>query len=498
MIAVAMIYLYLSERTIKVLSVAKSVIGQQSLSHFHKIYESDILGESANADIIGTAIKEALSNTAPAPITDNEVCLILPQEKFQFMRFPIPTDIAPSAVASFLKDKLKSENHIHLEDSYHDFIIAGSTDSSVAMAYIINKSTLKPVEDASKLINLKIQSILADTICYYTLFSKTLREDKIENILYATYEPENSSVYEYDSLGLINPQKIVLNGDPAVELSNIVKKYETNDKKVHRIILSGSMSKQVRQDHFTKEVGAWTNPLERIILNFYHSYLKSLSIESIEGFSLLHYDMCFGAHIFSAENKSFSLLKNSNFSQNHAISSHQTISNNQKIFSPKSGGGNRIINFHINFKFISILVASLLITMGIVLTVSKGGNLLTLLPTKATPTPEPTAIPTATATPTPVINRDKLKIKVLNGGGVKGKATEVKDFLKEKGYGDIITGNANSFDIEKSKIEYRPEGKNLGSLFKSDLVSLIEVAETSEMESSTSADIIFTIGKDLK
>jgi len=96
------------------------------------------------------------------------------------------------------------------------------------------------------------------------------------------------------------------------------------------------------------------------------------------------------------------------------------------------------------------------------------------------------------------VNKEKIRIKVLNGSGIPGKATTVKDILKEKGYQEILTGNADNFDYKQTEIAVKKEKNNLVSIIKEDLkkyVSSFKVTALSEKEAS---DIIIIIGKDFK
>ena len=93
-------------------------------------------------------------------------------------------------------------------------------------------------------------------------------------------------------------------------LKKIGSEYEDKHQKINRLILSGTLSDSVRQDTFTKDVGIWTNPLKRILPHFYADYLKMLVPIDNNPFPILQFDVCFGALIFSIENKGFSLLKN--------------------------------------------------------------------------------------------------------------------------------------------------------------------------------------------
>jgi copper homeostasis protein CutC len=68
--------------------------------------------------------------------------------------------------------------------------------------------------------------------------------------------------------------------------------------------------------------------------------------------------------------------------------------------------------------------------------------------------------PSPTPTPKILVDKQAVRIKVLNGSGVSGKASAVKEILKEKGYQEILTGNADSFDYEKTEVSVK-KGKNL-------------------------------------
>lgn len=102
---------------------------------------------------------------------------------------------------------------------------------------------------------------------------------------------------------------------------------------------------------------------------------------------------------------------------------------------------------------------------------------LTSLVVKPTPTPKPEPIPTAT--PTPSVSRSDLKVQVLNGSGVAGAGSKMKDFLSGKGWTVADVGNANSFDYQQTVI-YVKSGKEVYlSLLKNDLKDTYSVGTAS-------------------
>jgi hypothetical protein len=105
----------------------------------------------------------------------------------------------------------------------------------------------------------------------------------------------------------------------------------------------------------------------------------------------------------------------------------------------------------------SITKRLLLIFLGIVLLIGLAGvgiwfglqpNNRTL-PAKALPTPSPVVItsPTPAASPSA-----QLQVQILNGSGVTGVASVTQEFLEEKGYTIVDTGNADNYDYEQTEV----------------------------------------------
>ena len=115
---------------------------------------------------------------------------------------------------------------------------------------------------------------------------------------------------------------------------------------------------------------------------------------------------------------------------------------------------------------------------------------------KVTPTTKPT--PKPKASPTPSIQKEKLKIQVLNGSGTKGKANDVKEILLEAGYSDIITDNADSFDYTKTEVRIKGNEKAIFSLIQKDLTDHVKIGKSTELDKDETADIVIIIGTDFE
>ena len=291
-----MIYLYLDRNTIKLLYLKKTLLGQQETLFHQKTYESDLIdkGKIINIDLLASAVKEVVTSSN-RPVADNQISLILPQEFFSFFRTTVPSDIASSALNSFISDKARSILPIDNSELASDYFVQESEQEKVVTYFGINQETLLSIKQALTLIDFRLVSVIPDTMAYFKLFEKTLRKEKKETILYAELGTNILSGYLFDSCGLIDDKKISINYSDKDKISDILKakisEITTDKKKVNRIIISGEKSETIRQDTFTKSVGVWTNPLKRIVPTFYEEYLKMLVPKDGKVFPILTYDV---------------------------------------------------------------------------------------------------------------------------------------------------------------------------------------------------------------
>ncbi|MBI3366365.1 hypothetical protein HY041_01920, partial [Candidatus Roizmanbacteria bacterium] len=181
-----MIYLYIDENHIKLLYLKKTILGQFETIFFEKKHEAQFIdkGKVVNTDLLASAVKEALSLASSKPIADKEVFLILQQEAFHFLRTEVPNDIAPSAITPFIRDKARAVLSVDIDNCIHDFFVQETNSQKVLTFYALDRETVEQYQQTLLLIDLKIISILPDTLTYFKLIEKTLRKEKKENIFY--------------------------------------------------------------------------------------------------------------------------------------------------------------------------------------------------------------------------------------------------------------------------------------------------------------------------
>lgn len=483
-----MLYVFLEKKNIKLLLLKKTMMGQFEASFFEKKHEIDFLsdGRVTNVDLLASALKEGVTSLNMAQ--EKQVFLILPQESFVFLKADVPTDIAPSAVTSFIQDKARTSLSVDLDNYFYDYFLKEVDQHRQVTFYAVESDRLEKYFEAFNLLGLKIVSLLPESLALFKLFEKTLRPEKKENILYVSYSKDELSSYLYDSGGLYSDEKWMKQLDSAETLPQILKtrgeELEQKGTKLNRIILTGDQSEKIRQDTFTKEVGVWTNLLKRIIPDFYQEHLKLIVVQSGSPFPILAYDVCFGAFVFSQENKGFHILKN------------PFKLKGSKISLSLSG-------LPIFRKEVLIFIVSSVLSFAVFVGLSRvnwSGVKIPALPSNIGQTNKPTATPKpVTPTPTPSFKKETLKIKVLNGSGTAGKATEVRDLLKNKSYQEIVTGNADNYDFTQTVIQVKKSLADAGKAVANDLKDSVSSPKIdATLSEKDTSDVIITIGADLK
>lgn len=130
---------------------------------------------------------------------------------------------------------------------------------------------------------------------------------------------------------------------------------------------------------------------------------------------------------------------------------------------------------------------------------SSGSKTVTITQPVASESPTIMPTPTLVATPSPTlapIDRSKISIEVLNGGGVPGAAKKMSDFLTNLGYTVSSTGNADSFDYATTTVEVKSTEQSLLSLLKDDLAGSYTVGTAdASLSSGTTYDARVIVGK---
>ncbi|MBI2641500.1 hypothetical protein HYW87_02790, partial [Candidatus Roizmanbacteria bacterium] len=184
-----MLYLSIDTNRISLLYLKKSLFGQYESSVFSKEYQTSLLekGKIVTVDFMASALKEALNALPQTALKDKNVFLILPQESYSFFRIEVPTDIAPSAIDSFVRDKARANFPNDLEEYTYDYIVEENAKEKYIHVFAIENDIRSKSQESVQLLELKLTAVLPEALSYFTLFRKTLRKDKKENIFFVTY-----------------------------------------------------------------------------------------------------------------------------------------------------------------------------------------------------------------------------------------------------------------------------------------------------------------------
>lgn len=141
-----------------------------------------------------------------------------------------------------------------------------------------------------------------------------------------------------------------------------------------------------------------------------------------------------------------------------------------------------------------VVVGIALLTGGGLLVAAKGKLPKILIFSK----PTPTLTPVPTSTPTPIQpNRADLTIEVLNGGGLPGAGSKMKEALEMKGYTVSAVGNAEKYTYKKTELHTKPSKSSYLELMTDDLKDSYTIGTSSStVAEDASYDAQVIVGKE--
>ncbi|MEI6326708.1 MAG: LytR C-terminal domain-containing protein [Candidatus Roizmanbacteria bacterium] len=504
-----MLYVFVEPKQIKIVSVKKGILGSvettwTTFSPAKKISEDGYLVKS---DAIAEVLKDAISSL-PNKNSETQVVVVLEHSLYSFARIEIPVDIQKHTYNDFIREKLQSIYKKKLAEYHVDFFIAQYDGHTTAFVYAIPQETLRTLTDAAESIKLTGEAIVPEQLAYYTLFEKTVRFDKRENIMYAVYDSDLLKGFFFDTFGPVEDPKpwrvaSVETKDLEPKLKEKTEKSALDGFKLNRVILSGSATEKIRQDTFTKNIGVWTNPLKRIVPNFYHEYMAQIHGKSaVDILPILTYDVLLGSYICHTENKSFTFGKIG--TSQKTIAYKQTVtSSTSKPMVPQSEQGHSRKSIPFLREAALFLIIFVVVFSGLYFLLQgrtgTGVTLPSFLAT-ASPTTVPTIEPTKTPpTPTPTVEvkRSEIKVRILNGTGVRGQAAGISKLLSKKGYTSVTLGNAANYNYTVSEININTDKMNLlkGTVVE-DVKDSVAKPKIGELKSTDTVDVEIILGTD--
>ena len=109
----------------------------------------------------------------------------------------------------------------------------------------------------------------------------------------------------------------------------------------------------------------------------------------------------------------------------------------------------------------------------------------------------PTSAPIEQApmpTEEPTVNKEDLKVKILNGSGVVGEATKVKTLLEGADFVIDSTANADNYDYKTTEIQVKSSVPSSVTNELSELLETDYTVDTTELDNSEDVDVVVIIG----
>jgi len=108
---------------------------------------------------------------------------------------------------------------------------------------------------------------------------------------------------------------------------------------------------------------------------------------------------------------------------------------------------------------------------------------------------KPFPTPTTEPSPAPAVSRSDVKVQVLNGSGIAGKAATAKTYLESLGYVNVKIGNASSTDYEITEISIKKSKARYTDLIVKDVSGEYTLAEEiGILEEDDTYDIVIILG----
>ena len=144
----------------------------------------------------------------------------------------------------------------------------------------------------------------------------------------------------------------------------------------------------------------------------------------------------------------------------------------------------------------------IIVIIFLIMLVSIGGFLMynkNMFP-KNKPSPTPTSLktisPTPKTAPTPEIDLSNYTITILNGTGREGEATRLETLLQDNGFNVVKTGNADTYDYEKTEVRFKENVPDEAKLPLDKLLkTLYDFSRGEKLEEKEESDILIIIGK---
>lgn len=462
---------------------------------------------------------EKLEDKLPQQFKNKSIAFTIPDSKVFIHRLQIPEGFIGPALLSTIFNKIGDVIPVQAENLVYDFtIIAADKKNKTQTVLFIasSKEIFLSYLLALQKYQIKPALILPESIAVFNIIKNEIKPDNA--VLYIDIGSKNSTVSFFDTYGPISsftePVETVKLEEEILKVMEFFKKKYS--EKIEKIILGGGGSINTNLEEFQKIIKLPVVKAEQLL----QTKLNNLKIKVSTGDTpLIIYLNVISLGILANQETTLNLakrdiLENMNIkitnikikgeTQNEVtqVNKNELYKNNDTFLdAPTDGETHEKPNKSRMLILLFVLIALMGITFFSIYN-KKFGNKdgSSKIPVLKTILPSPSKIPTSakplSPTPANIIDKADVKIQVLNGTSVRGLAGKTSEYLKEKGYKNIDTGNADNFSYTKTQIRIKNDKKEYLDTVINDLKEDYKIGETySDLENSSEYDVIIIIGQ---
>lgn len=481
-----------SDSSIEVLNLKKGLFGQMGVVSFGSVTLEE--GIVKNGEILDC---EKLAQKIEVYVKKGKINFTLPDLRTFTERIKLPPDVSRSAVDSFLREKMREIIPLAFEELAYDFKVVNETEKGKEVLLIaFPKKILIAYLKTFHCLNLTPILALPESLAAFEIIEETIVKEEI--VLFIALGMKTSTFSFFDRFGpLLTLNESVDSQVVKEEIKKTAQFLEEKfGKEIKRIVLGGQGSADVDTDLFSKETGIWTTKADKILSDKLTKIPLTLSVGKNNPVLFIN---VLGLSLLAQKKEELYLLKEAKdwiLEQKKKEEKEKEAEGKIAGEKKQAKGTDLRLLFRLRHLLIMIIVAGVTFA-GILLMVKKPwmrkGQEKTLTPL---PSQTPQALEVIPM-PTVAFSRRDLKVKVLNGSGISGRAGEAAAVLEKLGYQVVETSNADSFDYEETIIKIKEENKSFLPLLTNDLKTHYTVSSEEEiLPEDEEEDVVVIVGKE--
>ncbi|OGH11266.1 MAG: hypothetical protein A2857_06600 [Candidatus Levybacteria bacterium RIFCSPHIGHO2_01_FULL_36_15] len=483
-----MLSIDISEKFINITDIGKNYLGKYNFKLIKQI-------EIKEGEKWESKISELPKN--------EKVSLVVPDTEVFLYRFDVNPKLTGRLLIATILDKISKVIPAAPDDLAYDFEMKQTGLQSSCIIFIaITREKLSLYQKAFKTINITPELIVPESLVNFEVFKNDDPADQV--ILYLEVNEKILKFAFFDKYGPLLTLFEVLN---PLTMEEIIKKSilffkDKYGKNVDKIILGGDKVTITDSDKLGKIVNVpiiksnqvFEKKVQELGINFNNQqqmlFIKALGVNLL----LLQKEIPNLAKksvlTFSDKSKGETAVPDMLLKNNIADEKRKDLAKETYSSENKKPENKRLI-FLIFIFIISLILTSSAIASKF-LVKQNTGTVPKIKAKSKVKSPSKKIIPSSTP---PSLEKQSVKIEVLNGSGKAGSATVLSDYLKNKGYENIKTANAEDFSYKGITLQIKEDKKNYLESLINDLKDQYQISTASAfIDKDSDFDVILIVG----